>query len=46
MDTVTSKVLGAGLYEEVDCVVPVVTTELSDSEEAKVIKTITWTETL
>ena len=46
MDTVTVKALVAGLQEEVDYVVPVVTTELSDSEEAKVIKTITWTETL
>ena len=46
MDIVTVKALVAGLQEEVDCVVPVVTIELSDSEEAKVIKTITWTETL
>ena len=46
MDTVALKALVTGFQKEVDHAAPIVATETSDSEEAWVIKTITWTETL
>ena len=47
MDTVTWKVLVVGLQEEVNHgVLGSLVIEILDSEEAKVIKTMTWTETL
>ena len=46
MDTVSLRALVIGFPEDIDHVVPDIAAGTSDSEEAQVIKTISWTETL